>query len=312
MRKAGLGALSLAWKEGGRAPSLAFALLLASCTHHRPPPPPPPIHYVLEPAWQAGDIWFYPHESFDLDQTGIASVIEDGHDPLTADNETYDPDAMAAAMQSVQLPAIATVTNLENGHQVTLRVNDRGPANPARLIAVTPRVALLLGMSGAARVRVQFDPQLSAALAHQLQGHSADIAIQAAPMGDVAQTDLAPLAGSSQENVGREAAVTQAPAAEVAPTIAVPLRLPDRWTQGYADPGTLVIDAGTFTHESAARRRLAALPDSSARIIRSRSGGQTSYAVQAGPYADIAEADAALERIIADGATDARIVVDLQ
>jgi rare lipoprotein A len=294
------------------APGLGAVLLLASCAHHKPAPPPPPVQYVLEPAWQAGDIWFYPHETFDLDQTGIATVIEDGHDKLTTDNETYDPDAMAAAMQSVQLPAIATVTNLENGHQVTLRINDRGPENPARLIAVTPRVALLLGMSGPARVRVQFDPRLSGALAHQLQGHSADIAIQAAPMGAVAQSDLAPLSGSSQEAVRSETQTPQAAAEVEAPSIAVPLRLPDQWSQAYADPGTLMIDAGTFTHESAARRRLASLPDATARIVRSRSGGQTSYAVEAGPYQDIAEADGALARIIEDGATDARIVVDLQ
>jgi rare lipoprotein A len=173
-------------------------------------------------------------------------------------------------------------------------------------------VAALLGMAGPARVRVQFDPRLSAALAHQLQGHSADIAIEAAPRGAVAQSDLAPLAGSSQETVRAMAATAQATQAADAPAITVPLRLADQWTQAYADPGTLMIDAGTFTHQSAAYQRLAALPDANARIVRSRSFGQTSYAVVAGPYQDIAEADGALERIIADGATDARIVVDLQ
>jgi rare lipoprotein A len=121
---------------------------------HRPKPPsPPPIRYVVGPAWQADGVWYYPHETFSLNQTGIASVIAPDHPPLTANNEPYDPNALAAAMQAVQLPAIATVTNLDTGRAVMVRVNDRGPVDPGRLIAVTPRVAALLGIRGVARVR---------------------------------------------------------------------------------------------------------------------------------------------------------------
>jgi rare lipoprotein A len=292
---------------------LGIALLLAGCRHKAPPPPPPPpVSYVLEPAWQAGDAWFYPHETFDFDGTGIAAVMPADHDTLTTDNETYDPDAMAAAMQAVQLPAIATVTNLETGLAVTVRVNDRGPADPGRLIAVTPRVAQLLGMTGpAARVRVTFDPQRSAALAHQLLGHSADLAIAAAPQAGVQQSDLAPLAGTAQESTRQLAARPAATDTPEAPTLAVPLHLPEQVTQSYADPGTLMIDAGSFTHESAARIQIASMPDANARLIRSRAGGQTTYTVRAGPYPTIDEADAALAAMLRDGVTSARIVVDL-
>ena len=239
-------------------------------------------------------------------------MLPPNHDPFTTDGEPYDPNAMAAAMQTVQLPAIATITNLDNGRQLTLRINDRGPADPARLIAVTPRAAALLAFSGPARVRVQFDPDRSAALRRQVQGHAGDIAIEAAPRADVQQAELAPLTGSAQET-GRTVDTGPAIAQAVdAPTITVPLRLPEQLTQGEPDPGALIIHAGTFTHESAARRQLRAISDPTARLIRSRSGGQTSYDVQAGPYADIPEADAALARMLQDGVTDARIVIDLQ
>jgi rare lipoprotein A len=277
-----------------------------------PPPPPPPIHYVLEPAWRAGDTWFYPHETLSLDATGIAAILPQDHPSLTTDNEPYDPNAMAAAMQAVQLPAIATLTNLDNGRQLAVRINDRGPANPARLIAVTPRVAALLAFTDTARMRVQFDPERCAALRRQVQGHAGDIAIDAAPRGDVQQADLAPLAGTAQETARSAAAGPTVAQAEDAPTVTVPLRLPEQLIQGEPDPGALIIHAGTFTHESAARHQLAAISDPSARLIRSRSGGQTGYDVQAGPYADIAEADAALARMLEDGVTDARIAIDLQ
>ena len=66
---------------------------------------------------------------------------------ITVDNETYDPNALAAASPVLPLPSIVTITNLVNGRSMDVRVNDRGPAIPGRVIAVTPRVASLLGFS---------------------------------------------------------------------------------------------------------------------------------------------------------------------
>ena len=60
---------------------------------------------------------------------------------LTADGEAFDQSALAAAHQTLQLPAVARLTNLENGLQVMVRINDRGPATPHRLVEVTRRTA---------------------------------------------------------------------------------------------------------------------------------------------------------------------------
>ena len=46
---------------------------------------------------------------------------------LTADGEAFDQGALAAAHRTLQLPALARVTNLENGRAVLVRINDRGP-----------------------------------------------------------------------------------------------------------------------------------------------------------------------------------------
>ena len=101
--------------------------------------------YVVGPAYQAGAVWFYPQEDFFLDATGLAVTLPD-RTGRTADGEAWDPLAMAGAHATLQLPAVARVTNLENGLQALIRINDRGPASPSRLIGLTPHAADRLEM----------------------------------------------------------------------------------------------------------------------------------------------------------------------
>ncbi len=65
-----------------------------------------------------------------------------------------------AAHRTLQLPAVVTVTNLENGAPWPCGVNDRGPVNPGRVIGLSDRAADLLGVprGGTAQVRVAVDP----------------------------------------------------------------------------------------------------------------------------------------------------------
>ena len=114
---------------------LLAPLLLAGCGP-RKAAQAPGAHYVVGPAYQAGGVWRYPAEDFQLDATGVATVLPD-RAGLTADGEAYDAAAMAAAHPTLQLPAVAVVTNLETGAQAVVRVNDRGPDNPARVIGLT-------------------------------------------------------------------------------------------------------------------------------------------------------------------------------
>ena len=90
---------------------LPLALLAASC--QKPVPVSP--HYVLGAPYQAGGVWYYPRESYAGQQTGLAMVYPPDHAELTADGEAFDQTALAAAHQTLQLPAIARLTNLENG-----------------------------------------------------------------------------------------------------------------------------------------------------------------------------------------------------
>ncbi|MFC7551974.1 septal ring lytic transglycosylase RlpA family protein [Pseudoroseomonas wenyumeiae] len=85
-----------------------------------------------------GGVWSYPREDFALRETGLATVIPDPRPGrATADGEIYDPALLTAAHRTLQLPAILVVTNLENGLSLRVRVNDRGPAQSGRVVALS-------------------------------------------------------------------------------------------------------------------------------------------------------------------------------
>ena len=57
------------------------------------------------------------------------------------------PACWSAPIARCNCPAIVNVWNLENGLELQVRVNDRGPAQPGRVIGLSPRAATLLGDS---------------------------------------------------------------------------------------------------------------------------------------------------------------------
>jgi rare lipoprotein A len=69
---------------------------------------------------------------------GVASVY---HDPITANGEHMNPNAMTAAHKSLPMGSIVTVHNKRNGRSVTVRIND-----------LSPGAARVIGMDGLAPV----------------------------------------------------------------------------------------------------------------------------------------------------------------
>lgn len=89
---------------------------------------------------------------------GIASVYANElRGRLTADGERYNPDALTAASLQFPLGTHVRVENLANGKHVVVRINDRGPYDPGRIIDLSARAARALGLEkpGLAKVRVQ-------------------------------------------------------------------------------------------------------------------------------------------------------------
>jgi rare lipoprotein A len=63
---------------------------------------------------------------------------------------------MSGAHKTLPLPSFVRVTNLENGKQVVVRVNDRGPFHSGRVIDLSYAAALKLDMfkTGVAEVKI--------------------------------------------------------------------------------------------------------------------------------------------------------------
>ena len=75
----------------------------------------------------------------------------------TANGERFDPGAMTAAHRSLAFHSRVAVTNLANGKEVIVRINDRGPWGKGRIIDISHAAAKQIGMhrSGTARVKLE-------------------------------------------------------------------------------------------------------------------------------------------------------------
>jgi len=103
--------------------------------------------------------WYYPKDYKHYSAVGSASWYGDAfHGRLTANGEIYDQTNLTAAHPTLPLPCYARVTNLLNGSSVVVRVNDRGPYAPGRIIDLSKRAAQLLDYSrtGVAKVKVDY------------------------------------------------------------------------------------------------------------------------------------------------------------
>lgn len=100
---------------------------------------------------------YYPSYDASYDKIGEASWYGPGfHGKYTASGETYDQHDFTAAHPTLPMPSLVRVTNLQNGKSLVVRINDRGPFASNRIIDLSKDSANALGITGTARVRVQF------------------------------------------------------------------------------------------------------------------------------------------------------------
>lgn len=283
---------------------LGFFLLLTGC----PAPPAPTLHYVVGAPYEAGGIWRYPKADFSYDATGIATIAAAPHAPFTTDGERYSAEAFAAAHPTLQLPALARVTNLETGRQLVLRINDRGPENPARILAVTPHAAILLGFdaTGTARVRIEILSGPSEQLALSLPG-GPHLDIARAPVGAVSVSALPPPGATAAQPAPAPATTASAPAQ--APAISAADQ-PGALSQVPPNPGAIWVQTGLFTGEAYASLQAAALARFGATMVPRYAGGASGIEVRIGPFNSVAAADAMLNEVLRSGVSGARLVVE--
>jgi rare lipoprotein A len=86
---------------------------------------------------------------------GVASFYSEGTE--TASGEKFNPRELTAAHPTLPFGTRLRVTNLANGHSVTVRVNDRGPFVSGRVVDVSHSAAAALGMERSGTANVKLD-----------------------------------------------------------------------------------------------------------------------------------------------------------
>ncbi|WP_337074745.1 septal ring lytic transglycosylase RlpA family protein [Aeromonas veronii] len=146
-------------------------------------------------------------------EEGTASWLSPNLDgQKTANGDVLDSKLFSAAHRNLPIPSYVQVTNLDNGLETIVRVNDRGPFNSPRLIDLSYAAAKQLEMvdSGEARVRLE------------LISDTPDQMVIMEPMKPIEMTPTTPAAASntlSQDGfLGEPTALAMAtPAAEPTP-----------------------------------------------------------------------------------------------
>lgn len=90
-------------------------------------------------------------------ETGLASwYASEASGNTTALSEPFDPNALTAAHPTLPIPSYVRVTNLSNGRRIVVRINDRGPFQPGRIIDLSKAAGERLNISNNTKVKVDF------------------------------------------------------------------------------------------------------------------------------------------------------------
>lgn len=108
--------------------------------------------------YSIGGRTYTPVDQIDYDEVGYASWYgAELEGQPTASGEPFRADWVSAAHRTLPLPAYVEVTRLDTGKTILVRINDRGPADPNRLIDLSAAAAEQLGITeaGMAQVRLR-------------------------------------------------------------------------------------------------------------------------------------------------------------
>ncbi|MCP2039658.1 rare lipoprotein A [Neisseria sp. HSC-16F19] len=118
-----------------------------------------PLHRSANLSYKVAGKQYQPRRAVaEFTQEGRASWYGDRfHGRKTSSGERYDMHQMTAAHPTLPIPSYVKVTNLKNGKEVVVRINDRGPFHGNRVIDLSRAAANKLGFlqAGVAQVRVE-------------------------------------------------------------------------------------------------------------------------------------------------------------
>jgi rare lipoprotein A len=86
---------------------------------------------------------------------GLASYYGQGE--VTATGERFDPSGMTAAHRTLPFGTRVRVTRVDTGNSIVVRINDRGPFKPGRVIDLSAGAAENLGITGVGLAQVRLE-----------------------------------------------------------------------------------------------------------------------------------------------------------
>lgn len=307
---------------------------LSGCASQPPPPTPATAAAAAEPQptpggsykvgtpYQIDGVWYYPRVDYSYNETGIASWYGPGfHAKVTANGEKYNENELTAAHQTLPMPSLVRVTNLENGRSIVVRINDRGPFVSGRIIDMSRRGAQLLGYDqrGTAKVRVEVLADESRAIAAAAMNANAQVAGGSPDGGPVPQAAPRPtvtVEGTPLPPPGAK----PPPARAIAPTTLAGTTTADgRFMPAEvveqkavpAKPGKIYIQAGAFANYDNANRLRAKLNSiAPTNLSNAMVNGQQYFRVRVGPFDQVERADQVLAQVLQAGTSEAKIIID--
>lgn len=252
-----------------------------------------PAHYEVY-----GKRYHVKNSSDNYQERGIASWYGTKfHSKRTSSGEPYDLYTMTAAHKTLPLPTFVKVRNLENGREIIVKVNDRGPFHDNRIIDLSYVAAKKLGITPTGTGLVELtaiNPNKPYAAAKTetraiSQNSSYEIATAVPVASAQAASPYRPhIAINNNEGVQTHAA----------PAMVAPVAIAATSTQTYPAPAhkpQIYLQLGAYAnHQSALalKQRIAQMTNDPVRLEETLANNQIPvYRVQIGPLASVDASD---------------------
>jgi len=142
----------------GLALLLAFSLAVAAGCAHRTRTARPPAPAPSPPSGPPPAVELQPAVPGEYVEEGVASWYGNPFNGRrTSNGEVYDMHEFTAAHRTLPFGAVVRVTNLRNGKQTEVRVNDRGPFVANRVIDLSLSAAQAIDMVGPGTAPVRLE-----------------------------------------------------------------------------------------------------------------------------------------------------------
>lgn len=237
------------------------------------------------PPYEANGRWYVPTPEPGYQQTGTASWYgADFQGRRTASGEAFDQTALTAAHPTLPIPSLVQVTNLENGREVIVRVNDRGPFTGERLIDLSRGAANVLGFEQAGHARVHVRYLGPAPRRVNADGTAAPESVHAPASAPLQQAQEGPASLLSSQPI-------EAVELAGAPMNERPVYTPQRAPAA----GHYFVQVGAYSDPANAHRVRDAVSSAGPVVVdtRTTASGAELFRVRVGPWASREEADEA-------------------